>query len=82
MNAVLDEESTHMLIYKHFTPLLKDYAIILTQGFIGSDAKGYTTTLGKEGSDFTGAILASALKAHSLTIWKDVSGIIRQNGTI
>jgi aspartate kinase len=76
MNALLDEESTHMLIYRHLTPLLKDYAIILTQGFIGSDAKGHTTTLGKEGSDFTGAILASALKAHSLTIWKDVSGIM------
>ena len=55
---------------------LKQKQVILTQGFIGSDDAGTTTTLGKEGSDFTGAILASTLDARSLTIWKDVPGIM------
>ncbi len=49
---------------------------ILTQGFIGADSRGNTTTLGREGSDFTGAILASILGAKSLTVWKDVPGIL------
>lgn len=50
--------------------------IIITQGFIGSDAEGNSTTLSKEGSDFTGAILAYCLSAESLTVWKDVAGIL------
>lgn len=49
---------------------------ILTQGFIGSDTKGKTTTLGREGSDFTAAILATCLDAQSVTIWKDVPGVL------
>lgn len=49
---------------------------ILTQGFIGSDTQGKTTTLGREGSDFTAAILATCLDAQSVTIWKDVPGVL------
>lgn len=48
----------------------------LVQGFIGSDPKGIPTTLGREGSDYTGAVFAYALGADSLTIWKDVSGML------
>jgi aspartate kinase len=48
----------------------------VTQGFIGSDSKGRTTTLGREGSDFTAAILATSLDAGSATIWKDVPGVL------
>ncbi len=50
--------------------------IIVTQGFIGSDAKGKTTTLGRDGSDYSAAVFASALNAESVTIWKDVPGVM------
>ncbi|MFA9290544.1 MAG: aspartate kinase [Solirubrobacteraceae bacterium] len=48
----------------------------LTQGFIGSDENGFTVTLGREGSDYTAAIIAYCLEAESMTIWKDVSGVL------
>jgi aspartate kinase len=50
--------------------------IVITQGFIASDFMGVTTTLGREGSDFTAAILAYLLNAESVTIWKDVPGML------
>jgi aspartate kinase len=50
--------------------------IIVTQGFIGSTPDGFTTTLGREGSDYTAAIFASCLGAQSVTIWKDVPGVM------
>lgn len=49
--------------------------IMVTQGFIGSNVEMLYTTLGREGSDYTAAILAFALKAEELTIWKDVKGV-------
>ncbi len=54
---------------------LETHAII-TQGFIGGDESGNTTTLGREGSDFSAAIFASCLLADSVTIWKDVPGVM------
>jgi aspartate kinase len=50
--------------------------IYITQGFIGSTTSNLTTTLGREGSDFSAAILANLLNAKSVTIWKDVPGIL------
>lgn len=50
--------------------------MILTQGFIGRAANGLTTTLGREGSDYTAAILGACLQAESVTIWKDVPGVM------
>ncbi|HCM75624.1 MAG TPA: aspartate kinase [Cytophagales bacterium] len=50
--------------------------IVVTQGFIGSEKNGYSTTLGREGSDFSAAIFASCLNAESVTIWKDVPGVM------
>jgi aspartate kinase len=50
--------------------------VALTQGFIGSDPELHTTTLGREGSDFTAAILAYTLKTPEVTIWKDVPGVL------
>lgn len=50
--------------------------VCITQGFIGSSDEGRTTTLGREGSDFSAAIFASCLKAESVTIWKDVPGVM------
>ncbi|MDA9323501.1 aspartate kinase [Flavobacteriaceae bacterium] len=48
----------------------------ITQGFIASDANNFSTTLGREGSDYTAAIFAYCLNAESVTIWKDVSGVL------
>jgi aspartate kinase len=50
--------------------------VVITQGFIGSTEDGLTTTLGREGSDFSAAIFASCLEAESVTIWKDVAGVM------
>ncbi|BAO75329.1 aspartate kinase [Winogradskyella sp. PG-2] len=48
----------------------------ITQGFLGSDANNFTTTLGREGSDYTAAIFGYCLNANSVTIWKDVPGVL------
>ncbi|MGD1944800.1 MAG: aspartate kinase [Croceivirga sp.] len=48
----------------------------ITQGFLGSDENNFTTTLGREGSDYTAAILGYCLNANSVTIWKDVPGVL------
>lgn len=48
----------------------------ITQGFLGSDANNFTTTLGREGSDYTAAIFGYCLNAESITIWKDVPGVL------
>ena len=48
----------------------------ITQGFLGSDDNNFTTTLGREGSDYSAAILAYCLNADSVTIWKDVPGVL------
>jgi len=50
--------------------------LYLTQGFIGADANNFSTTLGREGSDYTAAILAYCLNAIKVTIWKDVPGVL------
>lgn len=50
--------------------------IIVTQGFIGGTSENFTTTLGREGSDYTAAIIAFTTNAESVTIWKDVPGVL------
>ncbi len=50
--------------------------LYITQGFIASDSNNFTTTLGREGSDYTGGIFAYCIDAESLTIWKDVPGVL------
>src|SRR5690606_1595336 len=50
--------------------------ILITQGFIGSTSENFTTTLGREGSDYSAAIFASSLNAEQVTIWKDVPGVL------
>ena len=54
----------------------KPKTLNITQGFLGSDANNFTTTLGREGSDYTAAIFAYCINAQSVTIWKDVPGIL------
>ncbi|HIP35226.1 MAG TPA: aspartate kinase [Crocinitomix sp.] len=57
-------------------PKVRENKIIITQGFIGSTLTNHTTTLGREGSDFSAAILAYFSNAESVTIWKDVPGML------
>ncbi|GAA4006440.1 aspartate kinase [Hymenobacter fastidiosus] len=56
--------------------LLGEANVLVTQGFVGGTAAGRTTTLGREGSDYTAAIFAYCLPAESVTIWKDVAGLL------
>ena len=56
--------------------LIKKNTLFITQGFIASDASNFTTTLGREGSDYTAAIFAYCLNAEDVTIWKDVPGVL------
>ena len=73
--ARVDWPWTEKQVQRRLRPLL-DTQVILTQGFIGGTVDGRTTTLGREGSDFTAAVYAYALQADSVTIWKDVPGIL------
>jgi len=64
------------LIKNHCLGALEANRIIVTQGFISSNNLGETTTLGREGSDYSAGIFAHALDAESVTIWKDVPGML------
>ena len=69
-----DVEALAELTNQQLVPRL-DEGIVITQGFIGSEAKGRTTTLGRGGSDYTAALLGEALHATRVDIWTDVPGI-------
>jgi aspartate kinase len=71
-DANVDWEKTQQYISKG----IKKKALNITQGFLGSDENNFTTTLGREGSDYTAAIFAYCLNAESVTIWKDVPGVL------
>ena len=71
-DANVDWEQTQKLISKN----VKRKTLNITQGFLGSDENSFTTTLGREGSDYTAAIFAYCLSAESVTIWKDVPGVL------
>jgi aspartate kinase len=72
----VDFELTETLIRKDLVPVFNSYKIIVTQGFIGGTSENFTTTLGREGSDYTASILAYCLNAQNVTIWKDVPGVL------
>ncbi|MEP6614743.1 MAG: aspartate kinase [Mucilaginibacter sp.] len=57
-------------------PALLQKRIVVTQGFLGGTSENFTTTLGREGSDYTASIFASCLGAESVTTWKDVPGVL------
>ncbi|MBA3664380.1 MAG: aspartate kinase [Bacteroidetes bacterium] len=57
-------------------PKLKSDGLVITQGFIGGTSENYTTTLGREGSDYTAALLAYFTNAEKVIIWKDVPGVL------
>lgn len=62
-------------VEENLLPLIKAGKIVVTQGYIGQDSEGTTTTLGRGGSDYTAALLAEAVNADLLQIWTDVKGI-------
>jgi len=71
-DAKVNWEQTKQNVSNH----IKKLSLHITQGFLSSDANNFTTTLGREGSDYTAAILAYCLNAASVTIWKDVPGVL------
>jgi aspartate kinase len=72
-DASVDWQTTKQQIVKNIAPT----GITITQGFLAAEAtNNFTTTLGREGSDYTAAILAYCLNAASVTIWKDVPGVL------
>jgi aspartate kinase len=73
--ARVDWDQTDHLIKERVLPILSSGQIVVTQGFIGCTSENFTSTLGKEGSDYSAAIFANILDATQLTIWKDVTGV-------
>ena len=73
--AIVDWEKTNLEIQRNLLPLLEK-SVVITQGFIGGTSENFTTTLGREGSDYSAAIFSACLNATSLTIWKDVPGVL------
>jgi len=73
-NAEPDIEAIERNANEKLSPLIADHKVV-TQGFIGSDANGVTTTLGRGGSDYSAALFAEALNADVLEIWTDVTAI-------
>lgn len=71
-SANVDWSNTQRLISSKFNKSVLN----ITQGFLGSDKNNFTTTLGREGSDYTAAIYAYCLNATTVTIWKDVPGVL------
>ncbi|HLF62158.1 MAG TPA: aspartate kinase, partial [Saprospiraceae bacterium] len=74
--ARIDWSGTQAAMNEKVNPLLDTGSCVLTQGFIGCTSENFTTTLGREGSDYTAAIFAYCLDAKSMTVWKDVPGVL------
>jgi aspartate kinase len=76
-NANVEWDTTHELVNAALPPLWQQHSLVVVQGYIGASHGGeYTTTLGREGSDYSAAILAHCLGAQAVTIWKDVPGVM------
>lgn len=73
--ATPNDEKTQQKSDKIIKPLIESGKIVITQGFIGRDDEGKTTTLGRGGSDYSAALLAEVLNANDVLIWTDVPGI-------
>ncbi len=74
--AWVDWATTEANVKRELSPLLEAGKIIVTQGFIGSTPDNETTTLGREGSDYSAAIFSYCLGADAMSIWKDVPGVL------
>jgi aspartate kinase len=69
-------EKSEALISDRLNSSIQQTNTFITQGFIGHTAEGFTTTLGREGSDYSAAIFAFCTNASEVTIWKDVPGML------
>lgn len=74
--AEVNWNETEVLFNDNFLPEFKDFDVLITQGFLGHTENEISTTLGREGSDYSAAIMAYMCNAKSLTIWKDVPGML------
>ena len=75
-NAVVDKPLTYKNIANYFAAPENAFDLYIAPGFVSSDIEGNITTLGRGGSDYTGAIYAAATEAKALEIWTDVSGLM------
>jgi aspartate kinase len=75
-DAAIDWDYTQQQVRDQLLPLFRAEKMIITQGFIGSTSDNESTTLGREGSDYTAAVFAAMTDAKGLTIWKDVEGVM------
>lgn len=75
-DARIDWQFTARRIEESVLPIFEQTNLILTQGFIGATDENESTTLGREGSDYSAAVFANLLNAESETIWKDVQGVM------
>jgi aspartate kinase len=75
-DANIDWEYTRGKVATNVLPLINRHSIVMTQGFIGSTDENESTTLGREGSDYTAAVFANLLDADNQTIWKDVESVM------
>ncbi|HVG41066.1 MAG TPA: aspartate kinase [Chitinophagaceae bacterium] len=75
-DATVDWDFTQHKVNEVVEPLFKTDNFLITQGFIGATDENQSTTLGREGSDYTAAIFANMLQVESQTIWKDVEGVM------
>jgi aspartate kinase len=75
-NASIDWEFTSKRMNESVLSLFETFDVVITQGFIGATDENESTTLGREGSDFSAAIFANLLNAESVTIWKDVDAVM------
>ncbi len=81
-DAKIDWKLTQTLVQKNIQSLWEHYDIVITQGFIGSTDENNTVTLGREGSDYTAALLANMLDAQDVSIWKDVPSLLNADPKI
>ncbi|MBC7867364.1 MAG: aspartate kinase, partial [Gloeobacteraceae cyanobacterium ES-bin-316] len=75
-DAGVDWAFTEKSVRENVVPLFEQHDVVITQGFIGATDENESTTLGREGSDYSAAIFANLLPAESVTIWKDVEAVM------
>ncbi len=75
-DAGIDWKQTSELIDQQVKRFFETTNVVITQGFIGSTDENESTTLGREGSDYTAAVFANLMNAESVTIWKDVEAVM------
>ncbi len=75
-DAAIDWDYSQKKVADEVLPLFTESNMVVTQGFIGATSDNESTTLGREGSDYTAAVFANMLNAESQTIWKDVEGVM------